>query len=101
MLLVDEFQEFFTFDDKVAEEAKLLLDRLVRQGRAFGIHVMLGSQTLAGTYTLARSTISQMAVRIALQCEEADSRIILSDDNPAGRLLHAQARLFIIPVMAR
>lgn len=87
LLLVDEFQEFFTLDDKVAEEAKLLLDRLVRQGRAFGIHVMLGSQTLAGTYTLARSTISQMAVRIALQCEEADSRIILSDDNPAARLL--------------
>ncbi len=87
LLLVDEFQEFFTFDDKVAEEAKLLLDRLVRQGRAFGIHVMLGSQTLAGTYTLARSTISQMAVRIALQCEEADSRIILSDENPAARLL--------------
>jgi ABC-type multidrug transport system fused ATPase/permease subunit len=70
LLLVDEFQEFFTQDDKVAQEATLLLDRLVRQGRAFGMHVMLGSQTLAGAYTLARTTIGQMAVRIALQCEE-------------------------------
>jgi DNA segregation ATPase FtsK/SpoIIIE, S-DNA-T family len=87
LLLVDEFQEFFTSDDTIAQEASLLLDRLVRQGRAFGMHVMLGSQTLSGTYTLARSTISQMAVRIALQCEEADSRLILSDDNPAARLL--------------
>jgi len=59
----------------------------VRQGRAFGIHVLLGSQTLAGAYSLARSTIDQMAVRIALQCSEADSRLILSDDNPAARLL--------------
>jgi DNA segregation ATPase FtsK/SpoIIIE, S-DNA-T family len=87
LLLVDEFQEFFTQDDRVAQDATLLLDRLVRQGRAFGIHVMLGSQTLAGAYTLARATIGQMAVRVALQCEEGDSRLVLSDDNPAARLL--------------
>lgn len=87
LLLVDEFQEFFTYDDKVSQEATLLLDRLVRQGRAFGIHVMLGSQTLSGAYAPARTTIGQMAIRIALQCEEADSRLILSDDNPEARLL--------------
>ncbi|MBM3235694.1 ATP-binding protein [Candidatus Poribacteria bacterium] len=87
LLLVDEFQEFFTEDDAIASQASQILDRLVRQGRAFGIHVLLGSQTLAGAYTLARSTIDQMAVRIALQCSEADSRLILADDNPAARLL--------------
>ncbi|MBS1253336.1 MAG: ESX secretion system protein EccC [Anaerolineales bacterium] len=87
LLLVDEFQEFFTEDDRVATQASQVLDRLVRQGRAFGIHVLLGSQTLSGTYTLSRSTIDQMAVRIALQCSEADSRLILADDNPAARLL--------------
>ncbi|WP_169973261.1 FtsK/SpoIIIE domain-containing protein [Tautonia rosea] len=87
LLIVDEFQEFFVEDDKIAQEAALLLDRLVRQGRAFGIHVHLGSQTLAGAYTLARATIGQMAVRIALQCSEADASLILSDDNTAARLL--------------
>jgi len=87
LLLVDEFQEFFTEDDTIAAQCSQILDRLVRQGRAFGIHVLLGSQTLAGAYSLARSTIDQMAVRIALQCSEADSRLILSDDNPAARLL--------------
>ena len=87
LLLVDEFQEFFTEDDSVASQSSQILDRLVRQGRAFGIHVLLGSQTLAGAYSLARSTIDQMAVRVALQCSEADSRLILADDNPAARLL--------------
>jgi S-DNA-T family DNA segregation ATPase FtsK/SpoIIIE len=87
LLLVDEFQEFFTEDDPISSQASQILDRLVRQGRAFGLHVLLGSQTLAGAYTLARSTIDQMAVRIALQCSEADSRLILADDNPAARLL--------------
>src|SRR5262249_61606858 len=42
LLIVDEFQEFFTEDDKIAQEAARLLDRLVRQGRAFGMHVPLG-----------------------------------------------------------
>ncbi len=87
LLMIDEFQEFFVQDDKISQDAALLLDRLVRQGRAFGIHVLLGSQTLAGAYTLARSTLGQMAVRIALQCSESDAHLILSDDNTAARLL--------------
>ncbi len=59
----------------------------MRQGRSFGIHVLLASQTLAGSYSLPRTTVDQMGVRIALQCSDADSRLILSDDNPAARLL--------------
>jgi energy-coupling factor transporter ATP-binding protein EcfA2 len=87
LLVIDEFQELFVADDKLAADAALLLDRLVRQGRAFGIHVLLGSQTLSGAYSLARSTLGQMAIRIALECSEADSHIILSDENTAARLL--------------
>ncbi len=87
LLIVDEFQELFVEDDRLAQDAGLFLDRLVRQGRAFGIHVLLGSQTLSGAYSLARSTIGQMAVRIALQCSEADSHLILSEENTAARLL--------------
>ncbi len=87
LLIVDEFQEFFVEDDKVSQEAALLLDRLVRQGRAFGIHVILGSQTLAGAFSIARSTIGQMAVRIALQCSEGDAYLIMGEDNTAPRLL--------------
>ncbi|MCX7419828.1 MAG: FtsK/SpoIIIE domain-containing protein [Planctomycetia bacterium] len=87
LLVVDEFQEFFVEDDKHSQTAALMLDRLVRQGRAFGIHVLLGSQTLGGAYSLARSTLGQMAVRIALQCSESDAHLILSEDNTAARLL--------------
>jgi hypothetical protein len=87
MLIVDEFQEFFVEDDSIAQTASLLLDRIVRQGRAFGIHVLLGSQTLGGAYTVARTTLGQMVIRIALQCNEADSYLIMDDTNPAPRLL--------------
>ncbi len=87
LLVIDEFQEFFLDDDRVSQGASMLLDRLVRQGRAFGMHALLGSQTLGGAYSLARSTMGQMGVRIALQCSEADSQLILSDENLAARLL--------------
>lgn len=87
LLMVDEFQEFFVEDDKVSQTASLLLDRIVRQGRAFGIHVILGSQTLGGAYTVARTTLGQMVIRIALQCNEADAYLIMDENNPAPRLL--------------
>ena len=98
LLMIDEFQEFFTEEDRVSQGAAVLLDRIVRQGRAFGIHVLLGSQTLGGAYTLARATIGQMVIRIALQCNEADA---LSHHGPgqsraapalASRRRHLQRR---------
>ncbi len=87
LLMIDEFQEFFTEDDKISQNASVLLDRIVRQGRAFGIHVILGSQTLGGAYTVARATLGQMVIRIALQCNEADAYLIMDEGNPAPRLL--------------
>ena len=77
LLMIDEFQEFFVEEDHVSQAAAVLLDRIVRQGRAFGIHVILGSQTLGGAYTLARATLGQMVIRIALQCNEADAYLIM------------------------
>ena len=87
LLLIDEFQEFFVEDDSIAQTASLLFDRIVRQGRAFGIHVLLGSQSLGGAYSLPRATLGQMAIRVALQCNEADAYLIMDDSNPAPRLL--------------
>ena len=87
LLVIDEFQELFVEDDKLAQDASLLLDRIVRQGRAFGVHAIMGSQTLGGAYALARSTMGQMQIRVALQCSESDSYLILGEENGAARLL--------------
>ena len=87
LLMIDEFQEFFVEDDAISQAASVLFDRIVRQGRAFGIHVLLGSQTLGGAYSLARATLGQMVIRVALQCNEADAYLIMDDTNSAPRLL--------------
>jgi hypothetical protein len=49
--------------------------------------VLLGSQTLGGAYTLARATLGQMVIRVALQCNEADAYLIMDENNAAPRLL--------------
>ena len=87
MLVIDEFQELFSRDDRLAGDCTVLLDRLVRQGRSFGMHAVLSSQSLAGAQSLPRATLGQMAVRIAMQCSESDAVLILSDENTAARLI--------------
>jgi hypothetical protein len=49
--------------------------------------VLLGSQSLGGAYSLARATLGQMVIRVALQCNEADAYLIMDDNNSAPRLL--------------
>ncbi|HUB27111.1 MAG TPA: phosphoribosylformylglycinamidine synthase subunit PurS, partial [Tepidisphaeraceae bacterium] len=45
-LIIGEFQKFFSEGDKLAQEAVQLIDRVARQGGAFGIQVMAGSPGL-------------------------------------------------------
>lgn len=87
LLVVDEFQEFFTENDDASQQAKLIFDRLARQGRSFGVHFLLATQSLSGSAQLHSSIMGQIKVRIALPCSEADSRLILADDNKAARSL--------------
>ncbi len=87
IILVDEFQEFFTGDDSLSQRCVSLMDRIVRQGAAFGIHLILGSQSLAGVAGPHRGMLDQMNVRIALQCSDADSRLVLAEDNPQAHFL--------------
>ena len=88
VLLIDEFQVLFDRQDKIASAASDMLDRIIRQGRAFGIHMLLASQTLAGmSATLPKAALGLLPIRIALQSNEADSRLLLADDNPDARLL--------------
>lgn len=87
LLVVDEFQEFFTEEDQLAMQARNILERLVRKGRSAGIHIVLSSQSLSGSGSLPLAITNQIAIRIALQCSDGDSRSILGDSNPAAKHL--------------
>ena len=87
LLIVDEFHELFVDEGAASREALNIVERIVRQGRGFGMHIVLASQSISGL-RLPRSILDQIGVRIAMQCSEADSRAVLADDNGAARLLN-------------
>jgi S-DNA-T family DNA segregation ATPase FtsK/SpoIIIE len=66
--VIDEFQVLFA-TDRIGREAADLLERLARQGRSYGVHLLLASQTRSGSDVLAdrrASIFGQLPVRIAL-----------------------------------
>ena len=86
LLIVDEFHELFAEEGASSQAALGIVERIARQGRSFGMHMVLASQSISGL-RLPRSILDQIGVRIAMQCSEADSRSVLADDNGAARLL--------------
>ena len=82
LLIIDEFQLLFSEGRQVGEPAEKMLNNLLRQGRAYGIHILLATQTLKGIQSLSMSQLtSQIGCRIALACSEEDSAMILGSNN--------------------
>ena len=83
LVIIDEFQ--ILFDDstnrKVAMNCAQLAKRIVTQGRSYGIHLLMATQStnIISNLTLERGTIEQMRVRIGLKCGEDDTRYLFSD----------------------
>ncbi|WP_238176698.1 FtsK/SpoIIIE domain-containing protein [Kribbella albertanoniae] len=87
LVVLDEFQVLLEDDDELADEAAKLLERLVRLGRAYGVHVVLATQTIEGVKRLSTrrdSIFGQVPYRIALKTTPADSQAILRSGNTAA-----------------
>ena len=67
-------------EDSIAQECERLLEQIVRQGRALGIHVILASQTLPDNL---EKIYGQVMNRIALQSTVSSAQHILDSDNEA------------------
>jgi len=88
LLVVDEFQNLFLEDDAIGRDAGRILERLTREGRSAGIHILLGSQSLAGkAANLPNAALGQIGIRIALMCNASDAQAIMAHDNAEARLL--------------
>jgi hypothetical protein len=93
LVIIDEFQVMLTPLDPVAREAVGHLETLARQGRAYGIHLLLASQTLSGIDALDAtagkrgSIFGQFALRVALRTSISESRVLLSTNNEAAGAL--------------
>jgi hypothetical protein len=89
---MDEFQVLFSQEDRLAREAGQLLADIAKRGAAFGLHLLLATQSPGGPLTAyLRPVYEQMALRIALGCTQPSvSQAILGEGNDAAtRLIRA------------
>ncbi|MCP4351975.1 MAG: hypothetical protein GY795_41460 [Desulfobacterales bacterium] len=86
VLIVDEFQRLFTENDNMSEEISQVLDILVKQARNAGINIIMASQVLDRAI-FSKRTETQMGIRVAFQCSEDESRIILGEGNTEAATL--------------
>ncbi len=87
LLIFDEFQVLFARNDKLGTSAAELLETLIRQGRGFGIHVLLCSQSLSGLDALGSHVPQLLPVRILLPAADSDVSKVLGETNTEGTAL--------------
>ena len=80
LLIMDEFQVLLDPKKRASSRASYLLEKVAREGRSFGINILLATQTLADV-DLSSSTRSQLGLRIALSMSEQDCLTFLGADN--------------------
>jgi DNA segregation ATPase FtsK/SpoIIIE, S-DNA-T family len=92
LVIMDEFQVLFSEEDRLAREAGRLLADIAKRGAAFGLHLLLATQSPGGPLAAyLRPVYEQMALRIALGCTQPSvSQAILGEGNDAAtRLVQA------------
>lgn len=96
--VIDEFQVLFEEDDELTRAALLNLERLAKKGRAYGIHLVLASQTLSGiTAMLSKQDgiFAQFPIRLALKNSAGESRIVLDQHNTEAARLRYRGELIV------
>lgn len=93
ILLIDEYQKIVEIADDLGKRAAELIENIVRQGRACGIHMVLASQTVAhGAALMGREDQIYPAfpVRIALQNTLQESYATFVQGNDAAAKLRVR-----------
>lgn len=86
LLVMDEFQKLFLEQDEFADRARSCFERLLKEGRGFGVHLLLVSQSLKGM-VFRGGSLDQIGARIVLSCTAEDAALALAPGNTAGREL--------------
>ncbi len=81
ILIIDEVHRLFAGNYKQQAYFSKLLTEVVRQGRAFGVHIILSTQTLAGTH-IDKTLMSQIGLRVSFKLtHHSDSEDIFTYSN--------------------
>src|SRR5690606_30214673 len=81
LVVIDGIDRFVGADDRLTDQAAQLLDVLVRQGPAYGIHFVVGASSFAPLSRVGRRTFDQLRVRVALAGTDEESRLVLGSED--------------------
>lgn len=83
LVIIDEAQELFTRGYEFNKKINKILTRIAKQGRAFGIHLILCTQTFSDC-KIDDAVIKQTRLRISFRLSDgSDCRAILGRENDA------------------
>lgn len=85
ILIIDEFQVIFNAKDSLNDKAVRIVEDLAKRGRAFGIHMILASQSVR--VSELREAFNQFQTRIALKSPVDDIAAVLGANNTAEAAL--------------
>lgn len=98
VLIIDEFHVLFEGSDTEVDAAVGYLTKLAKQGRAYGIHLLLASQTITGVGALSvkgDAIFAQFPLRMSLKNTADESQAILSRGNKAAADLTYRGELIL------
>ena len=99
VVIIDEFQMLLNGgNDILDQDAAKKLEEDVRLGRAYGIHVILASQTISGIQALATSAqglFAQFPIRIGLKNSPAEAQATFGQNNLAASRLHYRGQAIV------
>ena len=99
VLVADEFQVLLG-DKKFGEEAKTVLNDLVRRGRSFGFHAILATQTLRDG-ALDGEAKNQFGCRIAMRMAESETDYFLASGNTVPATFNRKGQALVNYALGR
>ncbi|NER97317.1 MAG: ATP-binding protein [Symploca sp. SIO1B1] len=80
LVVIDEFQYLFQESDRITQNLNQIMDNITRQGRAFGIHLLIASQS-PNVPNMSRGLYSQIDLRMAQQMDKSTATSVLAEGN--------------------
>lgn len=80
LVIIDEFQYMFQKNDQITARLNVIMENITRQGRAFGIHLMLASQS-PSIQNLNRVIYQQVDLRMVQQIDGTAGASVLAEGN--------------------
>jgi predicted RNA-binding protein with RPS1 domain len=80
LVVIDEFQYMFQENDAITGQLNLIFEDITRRGRAFGVHLLIASQS-PNVPNMNRRIYSFIELRMAMQMDQSTAGFVLAEGN--------------------